>query len=75
MQHDLIVSFYYLCSMLLILRVIFSKKKKRGVLSSFYCEPLNSLRKEKWLPVEKSIVGLLCERFKPFDKMHMSCKE
>lgn len=73
MQHDLIVSFYYLCSMLLILRVIFSKK--RGVLSGFYCEPLNSLRKEKWLPMEKSIVGLLCERFKPFDKMHMSCKE
>ena len=74
MQHDLIVSFYYLCSMLLILQVIFSKKE-RGVLKGFYCEPLNSLRKEKWLPMEKSIMGFIHEPFKPFDKMHMSCKE
>ena len=49
--------------------------KKREVLKGFYCEPVNSLRKEKWLPMETSIVGLLCEPPKPFDKMHMSCKE
>lgn len=51
------------------------KKKKRGVLKGFSCKPANGLRKYTWLPVENSTVGLLCEPSKPFDKMHMSCKE
>ena len=61
MQHDLIVFLLSMLNATDSASNFIKKKKKKGVLRGFYCEPLNSLRKEKWLPMEKSIVGLLCE--------------